>query len=104
MKKLSLLISLMAFIFIASVSSSYAQTTSDDKKAATEKTTITTSKAEPADKAQCPKTSNKAHKCSHKKPGHKCPGAKAAKPTDAQKASGVREQDDAIIEEKDKAK
>ncbi len=105
MKKLSLLVSLLAFIFIASVSSSYAQTKTDDVKKTTEKTTISTSKAVPADKAPCSKTVPKPHNCTHKKPGHNCPGAKTAPcpKTNATKKDDEKN-DQAIIEEKDKNK
>lgn len=104
MKKLSLLVSLLVFIFIASVSSSYAQTT-EKKKTTTEKTTIITKKAVSDDKAPCPKTANKPHDCAHKRPGNKCAGArKAPCPKTSAVKSDARKSEDAVIEEKDKTK
>lgn len=104
MKKLSLLIALLAFIFVGSVSNTFGQTT-DDKKSDVKKTTITTSKSVVDDKAPCDKKAPKPHNCAHKKPGHKCAGAKKAP---CPKTSAVRnddkKQDEAIMEEKDKLK
>lgn len=103
MKKLSLLISLLAFIFIASVSTSYGQSTTDSKKDDAPKTTITTSKTAPADKAPCPKTVNKTSDCAKTSPAKRCCSAKAAPcpKTSAVKKDAAREEE-AIIEEKDK--
>jgi hypothetical protein len=104
MKKLAVLISLLAFVFVASVTTSHAQTTvKDDAKS--EKTTVTTSKVSTDEKAPCAKITKKKQKCSHKKAGHKCAGAKKApcKKPCAKKSDAVKN-DDAVIEEKDKKK
>jgi len=97
MKKLALLISLMAFIFVASVSTSYAQ--SSDDKAKTEKV-VSDKKDAPAKKAPCPK----AAKCGKHKPGHKCSHSKKAPCPSSAKKKEARKSDDAVIEEKDKTK
>lgn len=92
MKKVSLLVSLLAFIFIASVSTSYAQSTSD--KVETEKSGVSTSKTAPAAKAPCSSPAKK--KCSSAKKSSCC-----AKST---KSKSAAKNEDAVIEEKNKKK
>jgi hypothetical protein len=103
MKKIALLISLIAFVFVSTTT--FGQTTSDDSKKETKKTTITTSKVKTDAKAPCEKkTRSAAHKCAHKKPGHKCSHSKKAPcpKTAAKKEDAVR--NDEVIEEKEKEK
>jgi len=102
MKKLTVLISILAFIFVASVSSSYAQTT-DDKKAKTEQESISTSDKAADNKAPCPKATQK--KCKQHKPGHKCTHSKKAPcPKTSAKKNCAGTKSDAVREEKDKTK
>ena len=100
MKKLAVLISLLAFVFVASTSTSYAQTT-DDKKAKTEQESVSTSKKAVDDKAPCPKATQK--KCKSHKPGHKCSHSKKAPcPKTSAKKNCAGTKSEAVREEEDK--